>query len=75
MPSPGVAYHGFAIPWRAANAPPIAVWRSSASRPVKTKWSFAIAHWRGKIVSPPVIWLKVWIANGAVPSEAGSRSA
>ena len=22
-----------------------------------------------------VIWLKVWIANGAVPSDAGSRSA
>ena len=26
-------------------------------------------------MSPPVIWLNVWIANGAVPSEAGSRSA
>ena len=26
------------------------------------------------MVSPPVIWLKVWIVNGAVPSEAGSRS-
>ena len=24
---------------------------------------------------PPVIWLNVWIANGAVPSDAGSRSA
>ena len=24
---------------------------------------------------PPVIWRKVWIANGAVPSEAGRRSA
>jgi hypothetical protein len=32
---------------------------SSAALPVKTKWSFAIAAWRGKIVSPPVIWLKV----------------
>jgi hypothetical protein len=26
-------------------------------------------------VLPPVIWLNVWIANGAVPSEAGRRSA
>ncbi len=24
---------------------------------------------------PPVIWLNVWIENGAVPSDAGSRSA
>ena len=29
---------------------------------------------RGKIASPPVIWLKVWIENGAVPSDAGRRS-
>ncbi len=34
-----------------------------------------MAACRGWIVSPPVIWLKVWIANGAVPSDAGSRSA
>ena len=27
------------------------------------------------MASPPVIWLKVWMANGAVPSLAGSRSA
>ena len=27
------------------------------------------------MVLPPVIWLNVWIANGAVPSDAGSRSA
>ncbi len=33
-----------------------------------------MAAWRGKIVSPPVIWLNVWMAKGAVPSEAGSRS-
>src|SRR5437867_6628268 len=48
---------------------------SSASRRLKTKWSFAIAIWRGRITSPPVISLKVWIANGAVPSDAGRRSA
>ena len=53
----------------------MAVWRSSDSLPVKTKWSLAIAACLGKIESPPVIWLKVWIANGAVPSEAGRRSA
>ncbi|MBI2221640.1 MAG: hypothetical protein HYU53_10585 [Acidobacteria bacterium] len=34
-----------------------------------------MAACRGTIVLPPVIWLKVWIANGAVPSDAGSRSA
>jgi hypothetical protein len=27
------------------------------------------------MVSPPVIWLNVWIENGAVPSDAGRRSA
>lgn len=48
---------------------------SFISRPLKTKWSFAIAAWRGWMRSPPVIRLKVWIANGAVPSDAGSRSA
>src|SRR6516162_2003538 len=48
---------------------------SSASTPVNTKWSFAMAIWRGQIAAPPVIWLNVWIENGAVPSEAGSRSA
>src|SRR5438445_83673 len=42
---------------------------SSALRPEKTKWSFAIAAWRGKMVPPPVIWLKVWMANGAVQAE------
>ncbi len=34
-----------------------------------------MAACRGKIDAPPVIWLNVWIAKGAVPSEAGSRSA
>ncbi len=42
---------------------------------MKTKWSLATAAWRGWIALPPVIWLNVWIENGAVPSEAGSRSA
>jgi len=28
----------------------------------------AMAAWRGRIVFPPVIWLKVWIEKGAVPS-------
>ena len=32
----------------------------------------ATAACRGKIELPPVIWLKVWIENGAVPSDAGS---
>ena len=63
------------MPWRAANSRPIAVCRSSAGRPVKTKWSLAIAAWRGWIASPPVIAFMVWIENGAVPSEAGSKSA
>ena len=53
----------------------MAVCLSSSSLPVKTKWSLATAAWRGKMLLPPVIWLKVWMANGAVPSDAGSRSA
>ncbi len=53
----------------------MAVCLSSSSLPVNTKWSLATAAWRGTMVLPPVIWLKVWMANGAVPSEAGSKSA
>ena len=63
------------MPNFSAKALPIAVCLSSASLRVKTKWSFAIAIWRGRIVSPPVIPLKVWMEKGAVPSEAGRRSA
>jgi hypothetical protein len=48
---------------------------SSAATPVKTKWSLAIAACRGSMAFPPVIWLKVWMEKGAVPSEAGRRSA
>ena len=63
------------MPWNAANCRPMAVCLSSSSLPVNTKWSLATAACRGKIVFPPVIWLKVWMAKGAVPSDAGSRSA
>ena len=48
----------------------ISTWRSSAGLEVNTKWSLAIAACRGSIVLPPVIWLKVWMANGAVPFSA-----
>ena len=63
------------MPCRRANSRPMAVCLSSSFLLVNTKWSLAIAAWRGKIALPPVIWLNVWIANGAVPSDAGSRSA
>ena len=51
----------------------MAVFASSEAFPVNTKWSLAMAACRGWMAPPPVIWLKVWMAKGAVPSEAGRQ--